>query len=151
MSVPRVPLYNVHLRVGRMEAFTMPPRAGQTTGSVWAERVAPGHWSFSGQLPDRYRDLVRLASYIVYSYATPIAWFIEGTPSDLSDVESLRAWLDNGEASGAWVMPAVRYSVTTSKHQGKTRQGMHLSGVDNATEWDTRDYRKFDRVTSGGW
>lgn len=42
------------------------------------------------------------ADYIVYSYATPIAWHI----------------------GGSWVMPHDRYSVTTSKHQSIVRKAI---------------------------
>lgn len=43
--------------------------------------------------------------YIVYSYRTPIAWLIE--------------W-PNGLLT-YWVQPDVKYSPTTSKHQGRVR------------------------------
>ena len=52
-------------------------------------------------------DLVALLNsqqphYIVYSYGTPIAW----------------------HHSGGWEIPAVRYSVTTSKHQSLVRRAV---------------------------
>lgn len=53
-----------------------------------------------GQLPRQYWDDVTGADYVVYSYLTPIAWHMP---------------------NGQWVMPDVRYSVTTSKHQSKIR------------------------------
>ena len=40
--------------------------------------------------------------YVVYSYGTPIAW----------------------HHAGGWEIPAVRYSVTTSKHQGIVRRAV---------------------------
>ena len=49
-----------------------------------------------GQLPSEYWDSLRDAQYVVYSYATPIAW----------------------RTQCQWHAPAVRYSVTTSRHQG---------------------------------
>lgn len=52
----------------------------------------------SGKLPDHYVESFSHASYAVYSYETPIAWFNE---------------------DGVWIMPDVKYSVTTSKHQGR--------------------------------
>jgi hypothetical protein len=51
-----------------------------------------------GRLPDEYHDACRTAHYWIYSYATPIAWYNEN--------DSL-------------VKPNIRYSVTTSKHQGR--------------------------------
>lgn len=56
-----------------------------------------------GQLPDEYLDSVDSARYVVYSYATPIAWFV---PS-------------HGPLSGHWVQPDVKYSHTTTCHQNK--------------------------------
>ena len=47
-------------------------------------------------------------AYVVYSYATPIGWF------DL--------------ATGRWTVPAVKYSVTTSRHQHLLRAGIALLG-----------------------
>ena len=41
-------------------------------------------------------------SYLVYSYATPIAWF----------------------GKVGWVLPAVKYSPTTSKHQSIVRRAI---------------------------
>jgi len=46
-------------------------------------------------------------SLVIRSYATPIAW---------------RA------ASGTWRVPSERYSVTTSKHQGRVRAAINLLG-----------------------
>ena len=53
-------------------------------------------------------DLVALLhghkpDFVIYSYGTPIAWH---------------------HASG-WEIPAVRYSVTTSKHQGIVRRAVY--------------------------
>lgn len=53
-----------------------------------------------GLLPVKYQNgskSVFASEYIVYSYATPIAWVV------------------NGE----WVQPEVKYSATTTKHQGR--------------------------------
>jgi hypothetical protein len=44
--------------------------------------------------------MVENASYVIFSYDTPIAW---------RDVE------------GRWFIPSVTYSRTTSKHQGMCR------------------------------
>ena len=62
---------------------------------------------YTGHLPKaeegRYQDDLRAAGklYVVYSYATPIAW---------------------GPLDGPLYVPDVRYSVTTSKHQGIVRR-----------------------------
>lgn len=43
---------------------------------------------------------VESADFVVYSYATPIAWHV----------------------GGAWIIPEVRYTVTTSRHQSLVRR-----------------------------
>lgn len=64
------------------------------------------------QLPREWADGLQDAIhdgrvlYIVWSYETPIAWFVRSAI--------------NAQRSG-WVMPDVRYSVTTSKHQSVAR------------------------------
>ena len=54
----------------------------------------------TGRLPHRLTSIMRERAdsivQVIYSYGTPIAW------------------LD----AGAWIIPDVRYSVTTGKHQG---------------------------------
>ena len=58
----------------------------------------------TGQLPQDWANTFQARShvidFVVYSYATPIAWH---------DIEA------------GWVMPDERYSPTTSKQQGKIR------------------------------
>jgi hypothetical protein len=49
-----------------------------------------------GRLPDQYRDAVRQARYVVYSYLTPIGWVSK---------------------TGEKTVPDVGYSLTTSQHQ----------------------------------
>jgi hypothetical protein len=51
-----------------------------------------------GHLPSQYHESARKAHYVVYSYNTPIAWYVPTV---------------------GWVTPNVRYSVTTSRHQSK--------------------------------
>lgn len=60
-----------------------------------------------GRLPAVYVaafDAAQLAAdyYVVHSYATPIAW----------------------HANGVWVMPDVKYSRTTTRHQNIVRRGL---------------------------
>lgn len=57
-----------------------------------------------GILPRAYWDSARQAVYTVYSYTTPIAWV---------------------DANGTWTVPNVRYSVTTTRHQGKVLAALH--------------------------
>jgi hypothetical protein len=75
-----------------------------THGALWA---AWDSHPETGRLPAEYRQQLRQHHgqpvYVVYSYATPIAWWCEGT---------------------GWVVPDTRYSATTSKHQGTVRRSI---------------------------
>ncbi len=52
----------------------------------------------TGRLPADWRNLYQTgADYVIYSYATPIAW--------------------HRPADNLWIVPDERYSVTTSRHQ----------------------------------
>lgn len=64
-----------------------------STGSFHGEA---GPASQTGSLPAEFTASARAAQYVIYSYETPIAW----------------------KENGAWVQPDVRYSLTTSNHQG---------------------------------
>lgn len=61
----------------------------------------------TGSLPEPYRSQFFATAgdilYVVYSYFTPIAWFSD---------------------SKGWVVPDVKYSVTTSRHQGVVRRAV---------------------------
>ena len=65
----------------------------QSNGSVKATR----NRSTFGRLPREYHPSASSADYLIYSYATPIAWREEGQ----------------------WVTPDVSYSPTTSRQQSK--------------------------------
>lgn len=64
-----------------------------------------------GRLDDKYRVSVGQADYVVYSYATPIAWH-----------------MSDGKYN-YWVMPDESYSATTSRHQSITRTALVLATV----------------------
>lgn len=79
--------------------FTEPLRdreAFQTHGALYGAPI--GDLPFSDRLPEHYVDSFRDGKYAIYSYGTPIAWLNE---------------------DGVWIMPGIKYSVTTSKHQGR--------------------------------
>lgn len=61
----------------------------------------------------------REVDYIVYSYATPIAWHF---------------------ANGRWCVPGVYYSAITSRHQSRIRAALHDSvGVEHVIRnWPVR-------------
>lgn len=59
-----------------------------------------------GRLPREWYVGAMFATYVVWSYGTPIAWI---------------------DADGAWQCPGVKYSVTTSKHQSTTRYAFHIA------------------------
>jgi hypothetical protein len=80
-------------------------RFSTSTNSLTARTMLG--WPSFGRLPDEFRhqlieDTKADDFYVVKSYDTPIAWF----------------------ARGVWFMPAVKYSVTTSKHANYVRRGM---------------------------
>lgn len=78
-----------------------------------------------GNLPWQYGESLARADYVVLSYETPIAWHLD-LPADLTDVDSLDAWVDGRDNPGVWVIPDVKYSITTTDHQQTVR--MALSG-----------------------
>lgn len=71
------------------------------TGNLSGRAHTPGRYVYTGQLPRGYAETVSAADYIVFSYATPIAWHLPD----------------------GWVIPPVSYSVTTSRHQGVAKYG----------------------------
>jgi hypothetical protein len=73
-----------------------------STGSLRGEVTVPHKtWIGTGHLPREYRGAVLAADYVVFSYATPIGWHVPGQ---------------------GWTVPDVKYSVTTSRHQGQVRR-----------------------------
>jgi hypothetical protein len=92
-------------------------RVNSDQGAVLASEQEPftSHGSLSGHkgktstgylpgdLADAYHQRGENIVYTVLSYATPIAWF---------------------DRERGWVIPEVRYSVTTSKQQGKIRRAV---------------------------
>lgn len=64
----------------------------------------------AGRLPEAWANELRTAdrngevAYVVYSYATPIAWVL---------------------TTGEVIMPDVKYSPSTSNHQSVTRKGFN--------------------------
>lgn len=79
-----------------------------TRGGLSARWYNQSKWAPAvGRLPKRYEDLLQQHCaqgdvYVVFSYNTPIAWWTE---------------------TFGWINPQVKYSVTTSKHQGKCPAG----------------------------
>ena len=69
-------------------ARTPNPRDG-----LWGDK---GPAACTGSLPVEYHDELAFATYVVYSYDTPIGWVTR---------------------DGRYVVPAQRYSQTTGKHQ----------------------------------
>jgi len=73
-----------------------------------------------GRLPEQYHSRFLAAAdsddfYIVYSYATPIAWFAHGT----------------------WFVPKVKYSVTTSRHLSSLRLPTNWADTPKDAHWLT--------------
>ena len=87
--------------------------AFQTHGSLSG---APGKVDYLGRLPKEYSDRYNSATvaYTVLSYLTPIAWF--------------------EPYAGEWIVPATKYSVTTSHHQGTVSYAIRLTGEGERSE-----------------
>lgn len=81
-------------------------QAFATHGALYSEGPEmPGYWA-QGQLDVvEYGASLAQADYVVYSYGTPIAWHLRGDYAADAGVE--------------WVMPDEKYSLTTTRHQGK--------------------------------
>lgn len=92
----------VALIAARQPFTTHGALSGATPGATLS------HWDL-GRLPRDHANAIMIdylsgqLDYIVYSYGTPIAWH---------------------RADTGWTVPDVRYSVTTSRHQGVVRQAV---------------------------
>lgn len=96
-------------------------------------RVWSGHSGLAvsmGHLPARLHASARSAVYVVYSYATPIAWVTES-----DDLDSQEPYV--------YHVPNVGYSQTTGQHQyavlaawteARRRQGRNRWGMDGRRE-----------------
>lgn len=107
------------------------------TGSLTGEQHTPGVGTVGmGNLPVKYHPLVREATFVVFSYDTPIAWY---GPEASTDAATIHAWLAHPTAADLdayvnrevdnlrtpefpgteplWQMPNVKYSRTTTQHQ----------------------------------
>ena len=87
-------------------SHAIPDRVDFKAGNLHGETVAPGAFVGYGSLPVWAQELLRNqwylndGLYVVYSYWTPIAWW---------------------SPVGGWVVPAVKYSPTTTGHQTSVR------------------------------
>lgn len=102
---------------GGWQQFTEPLRnleSFNTHGALCGRAGAFSDGGSLGRLDRDYHESVKRADYVVYSYNTPIAWHVPNRNE---------GWeLGNGEPAPVepgWVMPQEKYSVTTSKHQGR--------------------------------
>lgn len=73
--------------------------------SISGTRSVSGAGMIYGRAAELWRADITAGevSYVVYSYSTPIAWYTK---------------------RGEWVVPAEKYSHTTSRHQSVVRQGV---------------------------
>lgn len=102
----------------RQIPFAVRDRESFTGNSMHAEWVGPGGYVRTGYLPDKettvldhvLADAKRLgeATYIVFSYGTPIAWGMAGRSLDVPD---------------------VKYSATSSRHQSAVRNAERMQHV----------------------
>lgn len=88
----------------RVNEFPVGDRVPFKTHGHFHGEVNESPYPYTGRLD---RDLAQILiedapDYIVFSYSTPIAW----------------------HGKRGWVMPAHKYSVTTSTHQGRIRDAL---------------------------
>lgn len=84
-------------KIGNMKGSWYPSSEAVPTGKLAPEHTQALRYAGAGQRP----------VYVIFSYATPIAWRTAG---------------DQGECQ--WCHPVARYSITTSGHQSLAAQGM---------------------------
>ena len=82
-----------------------------STKNFRGESHTPGSWTEIERLYD-WKNSVVDSDYIVYSYATPIAWHVP----------------ERKGYSDFWIIPQTRYSNTSSHHQSVVRQALASPG-----------------------
>lgn len=90
-----------------------------------------------GHLPEAYLPSLHHSEYVVYSYDTPIAWW-NPIPADLGNLYTVESWLD-GDEVGQWIMPEVRYTITTTSHQAEVRSALGGYGGSWQANWKPRE------------
>ena len=82
-----------------------------------------------GRLPQALRESASQADYVVYSYATPIAWHLPNvTEVTVPGYDKPVSGNDFPFATGTWVFPPLSYSVTTSRAQGQILTALSALG-----------------------
>lgn len=97
MAIKRVTTRDAAQVIANREDF-------RTSGALYGESCSLGSFDrgrLSGEDLDRFYADCRNISYVVRSYATPIAWYV--TPTDTE--------------KGGWYKVKAKFSVTTTKHQ----------------------------------
>lgn len=89
--------HGIARRVTKREEF-------DTHGALSGRTYSLGSGIMRGETFERFCGDVRDLRYVIYSYATPIAW----------------------QTPDGWVIPSDRYSATTSRHQSTVRQALTL-------------------------
>lgn len=98
----------VQIGIDNLRDFTQASMRGQTYSS--------GAWLSTGRLPEEYKACLRAVQgpvYVIYSYATPIAW--TRIPPQ-------------GDDKPVWQIPDVTYSATTNDHQHIVRVATEHEG-----------------------
>jgi hypothetical protein len=103
----------------------------RTSGALFGGPCSPNYRPGVGILPEEWQERLRATSvdYVVYSYATPIAW--------------------HDAYTGEWIVPDVKYSTTTSKHQGKIRSA--VNSMRNSFDEEDGLHRDGSHRTRAAW
>lgn len=100
--------------IARRETF----RGNSMRGEVIPAGLTGRNIYPTGILPEPWRTLLRTQSptYVVWSYSTPIAWV---------------------NHDGTHVIPDVKYSATSSRHQGHARRTLAGPGIRSLSDIPT--------------
>jgi len=95
-----------------------------TAGAMSGKQTEDTCYHETGRLDGQAWNLLRddNPGYVVYSYSTPIAWFVSSRPFGSQ-------WSDSMATKAYWTVPDRRYSVTTSRHQNIVRSALESMGL----------------------
>lgn len=114
----------------------------KTSGAMVGERAGSWYWGRLSQAEhDEMRRVERQILYVVYSYATPIAWCYRAVKNP--DTGAVRL-PESGEPANhnQWHVVDQKFSVTTTSHQSAVRSALGgyfvgVSGNGAAIEYET--------------
>lgn len=89
---------------------------GHNFKGVWTNN----HFMVTGSLPNAFYEHFKDSDYVVFSYATPIAWYKQSK----------------------WFIPALKYSTTTSKHQSFVQRALSTQDEVTVLAYDSQELKQ---------